>query len=132
MSREDHHYRNHRFTLLIKLLAIVCFIAGGITCSIIHEQNLAMLLLGASSTAFSTLFVGSPSNPFPPNGPSSPDNNGGDNNNDNGGGGNRRRIPGSGVVERTKPTVIKGAPMEFVIIVLLFIIGLTLTRMSHP
>lgn len=98
MSKEN----NTRFILLVRLTAIITFIAGSIIFTILGEKGSAMLLLGSAATGFSTLSGSHPQNP-PGHGGQGDDSGG------SGGGDGGPRIPGSGVVEkRRNPTIIKG------------------------
>ncbi len=130
-AREAQWYRHQRFILISKLLAIIAFLTGGIVCTMLKEDKISMLLLGSSATSFSTLFS-APTAPPPPK-----DSSGGGSNNSSGGGGgggggSGPRVPGSGVTERvrgqTDRSIIKGQGilMEYLVIMLLFLIGLTL------
>lgn len=129
-AREAEWYRHQRFILIVKLLAIIAFLTGGIVCTILKEDKISMLLLGSSATSFSTLFS-APTAPPPPK-------DGGSNNSSNSGSGGSGgpRVPGSGVTERSRSqtdrSIIKGVSMEFLVIMLLFLIGLGLNLNSHP
>lgn len=129
-AREAEWYRHQRFILIVKLLAIIAFLTGGIVCTILKEDKISMLLLGSSATSFATLFSAPTAPPFSKDGGST----GGGGSGGNSGGSGGPRIPGSGVSERlrhsTDRSIIKGVSMEFIIIMLLFLIGLGLNLNS--
>jgi hypothetical protein len=55
MSREQKLH----VVLIVKLIAVLGFMAGVIICPVIHERDMAMVLMGGTMTGFSTLFVSS-------------------------------------------------------------------------